>query len=110
MGVFFCSGGKGAGVFIHLLQKPLVELGRGITSSITSSGITLQVCTPAVARRPSHRWGRRQGEKSPQKEVDTGCCKVGTLKVRGMHMRHCDNSSDKSIMTGVPVQVLMLIS
>ena len=82
MGVFFCSGGKGVGVIIHLLPKSLVESGGGITSSITSSGITLQVCTPAVASRPSHRWGRRQGEKSPQKEVDTGRCKAGTLKVQ----------------------------
>ena len=66
MGVFSCSGGKGAEVFIHLLWKCLVESGRGVTSSITASGVTLQGCTPALASRPSHRWGRRQGEKSPR--------------------------------------------
>lgn len=101
---FPARGGKRAGVLVHLLLKSLVKSGRGIPSSIISSGVTLQVCTPAVAGRPSHRRGRRQGEKSPQIELGTSIHKVGTPKVRGMHMRRCYNSSDKFITTWGPAQ------
>ena len=59
----------------------------------------LRVCTPAVASGPSHRRGRRQGEKSPQIELGTSNRKVGTPKVRGMHMSRCHSSSDKFTTT-----------
>ena len=107
MGVFSCSGGRGAEVFIHLLWKCLVESGRGVTSSITASGVTLQGCTSALASRPSTGGGGEAGREEPQIEVDAGSCKVGTLKVREIHMRHCCSTSDKVIMTGVPAQILL---
>lgn len=51
--------------------------------------------------------GGEAGREEPQIEVDAGSCKVGTLKVREIHMRHCCSTSDKVIMTGVPAQILL---